>query len=177
MRNEKIPDLTKLRNAYDNVKNHSFRVDKKGNMRNYGDMIIELARETYNHLSERFFNKDAPIELYFHVSHDFASMGYHFRTHHESIRLGLHTRKELNPRITHDLLIIERYIHQIHAYLDSGIFTQWEGYYAGCNPHPGWYTVTFNPKTKKFKQVKWVEDKEVNRDGRIKGEKKEEEND
>ena len=162
--------MEKLRSVYEKVKNHPFRVDRIGNPRSYGEVIIELAEALEVTIANQFLNGKISIDLAYNVGHDFCAIGYHFNGHGDSIKSGRRTAKELEGIISHDVRIVERYLHQVHVYIDTGIFIQWEGFYLGCNPHPGWYTVSFNPETKEFKHIKWVEDVELTRYGKLKDE-------
>jgi len=48
--------MEKLRSVYEKVKNHPFRVDRIGNPRSYGEVIIELAEALEVTIANQFLN-------------------------------------------------------------------------------------------------------------------------
>ena len=160
-----------LREAYEKVKNHPYRVDRIGNPRDYGEAVEDLAEVFHVNLKDNFFDGKYSMELGFKVIHDICAIGGHLTSYGDAIIARKETTRDLNSHIAHDMLVVEKYLNQIHAYLDTGVFVTWKGYYCGCNPHPGWYTLKFNLETKKFEHIDWKDDPEVTRYGYFKTDK------
>jgi len=122
----------------------------------------------YDYLKEVYYGGNPPEDLSFHWSHDFNSIGYHFRSYGIAIEERHKREDDFAKQLSHDIRIVERYLNQVHAFLDTGVFEEFDGYYAGCNPCPGWYHCVYDKKKHKFIQTKWTPDKEVTRYGKIK---------
>lgn len=144
-----VMELTTLKKAYDIVKNHPFRVERIGSPTDYGDVFIKLGNEFYDVLAKQYYKGDPPKELYRIIIHEIAGLGCHFRSYGLGIRLARRPRKWFDKKISRDMLIGERYINQIHAFLDTEVFEEWDWYYFG-DYGTGWQRAVYNKEKHSF---------------------------
>lgn len=129
--------MEELKDAYTHVKNHIYRHEKAGSLVDYGDAVIKLGEAFQDYMSVIHFKNNIP-EGFWHVIHDFISVGYHFRCYGQAIMMGRRSKEYYSTKVSHDMRIVEKYLHQVHAYMDTGIFVKFDVYYPGSNPYPGW---------------------------------------
>lgn len=153
--------VERLREAYEFVKNHPYRIDKIGNPKPYGDAIIELGEAFYIHMDKVHFNGKLPKDFGWHIIHDFNSIGYHFRAYGQGIMMGKRSKEYYKTKISHDMRVVEKYLNQIHAYLDTGVFVEFDVYYPGSNPYPGWCRYKYDDKKHAMIRVSHIRDEEA----------------
>ena len=136
--------------AYNKVKNHTFRVDREGSIIEYGDVWIKLGDVFYDVLSKEYFKEKEPKHLMRIIAHELAGLGCHFRGYGFTIQLGRKSMKDLNEIISRDMIIGERYLNQIHTFIDTNVFVEWDWYYFGTYGK-GWQRAVYDKETNEFK--------------------------
>lgn len=153
-------NLAKLKEAYDNVKNHQYRVDRAGRLSHY-----ITAFEDMIHIFS------GAISLYADMPYDFASTPnmlfheiYHFLKRVEDSR-----KDHGEQQHSSDLIVLERYLVQVHHFIDTKKIDEFSVYLRG-----EWYKFRYFPDVRVYSVVDEHIDKYVNNYFQMKNPDKEE---
>ena len=171
-------EIQKLKQAHEEVKNHTFRLNKE-DWKGYYLLLKKLDKEFSDVLEEKF-NKEYSINWWYFI-HELRSAIWSFMFEFSEEEKGEYRgRLSIKPSEAIDgkekeqygkiipkfqskiIIILENYIQQIHKFIITGIFEEFITYYLGldncyedikADGKSRWNKYKLNTKTNKFEWV------------------------